>query len=186
MTILFPVPLSVETGKDTVILSGTSAVVTARVTNGSGNYLYLWSPGSMVVNNTYAITETLPLTTGTHFLVRATDTSTGCFSEGSIHVDVEESIGDMLIITNGVTPNGDGNNDVWKIKGIEFFPDNEVVIFNRWGDRIKTLQQYDNVNVFWDGSNEHGKPVPDGTYFYTLTIRGRQNFKGWIQLKRSL
>jgi len=186
MTIRFPVPLVVETGKDTVVLAGTTAVLSARVSGGPGDYLYQWSPGSMVVHNTFAITETVPLSSGTQFLVRVTDAATGCFSEKSFQVTVEKSIDDMLVITNGITPNGDGNNDVWKIKGIEFFPDNEVVILNRWGDRIKMLQHYDNVNVFWDGSNEHGKPVPDGTYFYTLNIRGRKNFKGWIQLKRSL
>ena len=186
MTIRFPVPLTVETAKDTVILAGTTAVLTVRVSNGSGNYLVQWSPGSMVVNPTGAMTETIPLNMGTQFLVRVTDAATECFSENSIYVEVEESIDDMLIITNGITPNGDGNNDVWKIKGIEYFPDNEVVILNRWGDKIKTLRQYDNVNVFWDGSNEHGKPVPDGTYFYSLTIRGKKTFKGWIQLKRSL
>jgi gliding motility-associated-like protein len=186
MAIRFPVPLTVETAKDTVILAGTTALLTAKVTNGSGNYMIQWSPGSMVVNNASANTETVALTLGTQFVVRVTDVATGCFSESNIYVEVEESIEDMMIITNGITPNGDGNNDVWKIKGIEFFPDNEVVILNRWGDRIKTMRHYDNVNVFWDGSNEHGKPVPDGTYFYTLTIRGRKNFKGWIQLKRSL
>jgi gliding motility-associated-like protein len=186
LLVTYQKPLIVDAGKDTSILANTTAILSVKVGNGSGNYTYQWSPGSSVVNNNKAATETIPLKASTQFLITAKDATSGCSSEDDIRITVEESIDDMLLITNGITPNGDGNNDVWKIRGIDSFPDNEVIIFNRWGDRIKMLKHYDNVNVFWDGTNEHGKLVPDGTYYYVLTIKDRKTYKGWIQLKSSL
>ncbi|MFH1118293.1 MAG: gliding motility-associated C-terminal domain-containing protein, partial [Bacteroidota bacterium] len=99
-----------------------------------------------------------------------------------IHVMPKPDVDD-IVIYHGVSPNGDGNNDIWKIKGIEGFPDNEVMIFNRWGDKIKDLSHYDNVNVFWDATNKHNELVPDGTYYYILEIRGVKTFTGWIYVK---
>jgi len=99
-----------------------------------------------------------------------------------IHVLPEPDVNN-LIIYNGLSPNKDGNNDTWKIKGIEDFPDNEVTIFNRWGDKIVHLNRYDNTTVFWDGSNANGNMVPDGTYYYILDIKGMRTFTGWIYVR---
>ena len=85
-----------------------------------------------------------------------------------------------LIIHNVITPNGDGLNDKWIIEGIEEYPENEAMIFNRWGDKIKTFHRYDNAGEAWDGTNEHNARVPDGTYFYILNIKNAGEFKGWI------
>ncbi|MBL7904062.1 MAG: gliding motility-associated C-terminal domain-containing protein, partial [Bacteroidales bacterium] len=99
-----------------------------------------------------------------------------------IHVLPKPSIDD-IVIYNGVSPNKDGTNDTWIIKGIEGFPDNEVRIFNRWGDKIKDLSHYDNVNVVWDGTNSNGELVTDGTYYYIVEIKGLQTFTGWIYVR---
>jgi len=99
-----------------------------------------------------------------------------------IHVLPKPNIEDVVIY-NGISPNGDGINDTWTIKGIEGFPDNEVKIFNRWGDRIRNLSRYDNINVFWDGTNAEGEPVPDGTYYYILEVWGVKTFTGWIYVR---
>jgi len=94
-----------------------------------------------------------------------------------------DNIDDNLIIYNGFTPNGDGFNDSWFIEGIEYYPDNEVLIFNRWGDIIREIHGYDNVNAFWNGTNRHNERLPDGTYYYVLKImyNGMEKFyTGWI------
>jgi gliding motility-associated-like protein len=90
---------------------------------------------------------------------------------------------DDLVIFNGVSPNGDGNNDAWKIKGIEGFPDNEVKIFNRWGTKIWEGKHYDNNNVSWEATNNRGDRVPDGTYYYILEIKDVKTFTGWIYVR---
>lgn len=89
-----------------------------------------------------------------------------------------------LIIYNVITPNDDGDNDTWIIDGIEEFPDNSVVIFNRWGDKINGYDRYDNKTLVWDGTDLRGRLVPDGTYYYILTIKDEGSKNGWIFVRR--
>jgi gliding motility-associated-like protein len=88
-----------------------------------------------------------------------------------------------LIIYNVITPNGDGINDAWIIDGIEEFPDNNVLIFNRWGDEVRSFQHYDNTTTVWKGENNQGKPLPDGTYYYILTINNGGSRTGWVLIR---
>jgi gliding motility-associated-like protein len=95
-----------------------------------------------------------------------------------------DSIREVFPITyNVITPNGDGYNDRWIIDGIEEYPDNSVIIFNRWGDEINAFDRYDNMNHVWGGTNEKNERVPDGTYYYILKIRDVGDFKGWILVR---
>ncbi|MBI3133327.1 MAG: gliding motility-associated C-terminal domain-containing protein [Bacteroidetes bacterium] len=70
----------------------------------------------------------------------------------------------LLDPPNIFTPDGDGVNDVFtfefKSQGIETF---ECIIVNRWGERIKELNE---INATWDGSDKNGDQCPDGVYFY--------------------
>ena len=68
---------------------------------------------------------------------------------------------DSLIIFNGFSPNDDGINDGFTIQGIEAFEDNEICIFNRWGNQIFDQKNYSNDNQ-WTG-DWNGKDLPDGT-----------------------
>jgi gliding motility-associated-like protein len=68
---------------------------------------------------------------------------------------------------NAITPNGDGKNDVLKIDGIEKYPNNELVIFNRWGDILYKAKPYLND---WQGVNQSGGELPEGTYYYVLRL----------------
>jgi gliding motility-associated-like protein len=99
-----------------------------------------------------------------------------------IHVQPLATFEDVFVY-NGFSPNGDGNNDFLVIKGIEGFPENEIFIYNRYGDKIRGLSHYNNHDVIWDGSNTDGKPVPDGTYFYVLKIKDHPAKTGWIFIR---
>ncbi len=70
------------------------------------------------------------------------------------------------VTTNLISPNGDGTNDEFTIYCLENgdFPDNEVSIYNQWGDRVFRAAPYMND---WTGTFE-GEDLPDGTYFYTF------------------
>lgn len=79
------------------------------------------------------------------------------------------------------SPNGDGQNDIWTIPGIENYPENEITIFNRWGDVVADFENYNNANVSWDGSN-NGNELPAGTYFYTIEYTNELKSQGWVKL----
>ncbi|MFB6305813.1 MAG: gliding motility-associated C-terminal domain-containing protein, partial [Flavobacteriales bacterium] len=69
---------------------------------------------------------------------------------------------------NAITPNGDGVNDTWTIPGISNFPNNEVKIYTRWGQRIFFKENYNNGKG-WDGT-QNGTILPAGTYYYVINL----------------
>ncbi|MFB6257982.1 MAG: gliding motility-associated C-terminal domain-containing protein [Flavobacteriales bacterium] len=85
-----------------------------------------------------------------------------------------------LRIPNVFTPNGDGTNDRFHIRGLP--PSSSLRIFNRWGQKV--FEGRGRVND-WDGRNPAGKAVPQGTYHYTLNspyLKDKQ--KGELLLSR--
>ena len=80
-----------------------------------------------------------------------------------------------------MTPNGDGFNDFWYIDNIEFYPDCEVAIYNRYGNLLYSKKGYQND---WDGQY-NGQNLPDGTYYYIISCSGDQDVhKGGITIFR--
>jgi gliding motility-associated-like protein len=132
------------------------------------------------------VTETLPLSFSGWFILSATDMLSGCSRGDSLWIEVLSPVPppppppDCLEVYNVITPNGDGVNDTWIITCIEQHPDNSVQIINRWGDRIRSFERYDNIGQVWDGTNQRGEHVPDGTYYYVLTIKDMDPKTGWI------
>lgn len=90
----------------------------------------------------------------------------------------------QISVFNGISPNGDGNNDVFFIENIDQFPLNNVEIFNRWGQKLFEAKNYDNVNTVWKGTmKDSGTVAPSGTYFYIITLgNGTKPVKGWLEL----
>lgn len=86
-----------------------------------------------------------------------------------------------------VSPNGDGKNDTFFIKGVQFFEFHELIIFNRWGSPVYKSTQYEND---WDGQVNQGVGIggdklPEGTYYYTLDFgNGQGLMKGYIELRK--
>lgn len=82
--------------------------------------------------------------------------------------DPEEACGKT---PNGITPNGDGVNDELVFDELlntsENYPDNEIVIFNRWGDVVYQAKPYQNN---WRGTNNSGDDLPHATYYYILRL----------------
>lgn len=104
-------------------------------------------------------------------------------SDTMVYIRVKKPDLNDLFVFNGVSPNGDGNNDTWKIRGIEKYPDNVIMIFNRWGDKVIEFANYNNTTRSWNGSNENGDPLPNGTYFYILDVKNVGVLKGWIYVR---
>lgn len=88
---------------------------------------------------------------------------------------------DILQASNIVSPDGDGINDVWTIRGIENYPLNELRIFDREGRVLYTTTGYKNT---WD-AKVNGNPLPEDTYYYILYLNpGQEKITGFISVVR--
>lgn len=77
---------------------------------------------------------------------------------------------------NIFTPNNDGSNDLLVFKNLEQYPENELLIYNRWGRKIYQKKPYLND---WNGDNQK-----DGTYYYIVKIPGYKNQEGFVTIVR--
>ena len=90
-------------------------------------------------------------------------------------------------VPEGFSPNGDGHNEFLVIKGLEFYPDHSITIFNRWGNVVYKAKPYNND---WDGTSSGSltignQKLPAGTYFYVIKPGdGSKDITGYIYLAR--
>ncbi|RYG16591.1 MAG: gliding motility-associated C-terminal domain-containing protein [Chitinophagaceae bacterium] len=89
--------------------------------------------------------------------------------------------GSSLNIPNLFTPNGDGTNDTFEIRGLDLFAENDLIIVNRWGNEVFKQTNYRNT---WDGEG-----LNEGTYYYVLRVKETSSsdwkvFKGWVTIIR--
>ncbi|MGE5394364.1 MAG: gliding motility-associated C-terminal domain-containing protein, partial [Candidatus Saccharibacteria bacterium] len=97
-----------------------------------------------------------------------------------------------FFIPEAFSPNGDGKNDKFIIKGLEKYSRVEIEIFNRWGNVVYRSHNYgegEGKDGFWDGLASTGLriasgPVPSGTYYYILKMNGQKNISGALYLDR--
>jgi gliding motility-associated-like protein len=154
-------------------LGAENGTATLTVTGGSAPYTYVWSSGP---TDTLASTDSL--VPGTYTV---TVTDNGNLSQTHTFVILDGTdICDVVIYT-GITPNGDGQNDLWIVDYLELHQPNEVDIYNRWGYLVWHGVDYDNVNVVWDGKTQQGNELPDGTYYWVIR-EGTNVLKGWVEL----
>ncbi|WP_163421727.1 Calx-beta domain-containing protein [Flagellimonas sp. CMM7] len=83
---------------------------------------------------------------------------------------------DEIIVSTAVTANGDNINDLFTITGVEYCNYSfELMIFNRWGDKVYESMDYQND---WGGfapNNSFGNAgmLPSGTYYYIINIKNQ-------------
>ncbi|SDY04226.1 conserved repeat domain-containing protein/gliding motility-associated C-terminal domain-containing protein, partial [Lutibacter oricola] len=86
--------------------------------------------------------------------------------------------GCVIEVFNAVSPNDDGENDVFYIRGIECYSDNRVEIYNRWGGLVFERDHYNNTDRAFKGISEgrltihKSRELPDGAYYYILKYKG--------------
>ena len=125
--------------------------------------------------NTSIVTPIAP----TNYTLSAVDFN-GCVSDIVFTVGINTNCD--VIVYNGFTPNGDGTNDFFVIDNIDKYPNNNVHIFNRWGNKLFSTSRYNNVTNNWDGK-VNGKPVASGTYYYLIVNDNNKVLKkGWVEI----
>lgn len=91
-----------------------------------------------------------------------------------------------LIVYNAISANNDTFNEYLIIENIENYPENKFSLFNRWGDKIFEIENYDNKErVFRGKSNINGEgELVNGTYFYIIeTKQDNLKLNGFLALK---
>jgi gliding motility-associated-like protein len=112
------------------------------------------------------------------------------FSPCFICGDVVETTPSQLVYTplsipKAFSPNGDGFNDTWVIKGLDNYRTNRLTIYNRWETKVYEKTNYQNN---WDGSSYIAgfggeNTLPNGVYFYLLELDNEEPITGYIYLK---
>lgn len=79
-------------------------------------------------------------------------------------------------VVNVFSPNGDEQNDELVFKNLTSFPGNQLMIFDRWGNQVYQKSNY--------GNNWRAEGVSEGTYYYVLTVPGKDDYTGSFTLVR--
>ncbi len=150
-----------------------NGLVQAEVTGGTQPYTYLWNTDNA------DITPTVDgLNAGTYGLIVEDDN--GCTDISTIELVPG---GECLEARKVISPNNDGKNDELIIRCVEGL-NNTLKIFNRWGQMVYQVNNYDNT---WAGTDQDGDLLPESGYFWVLEYddNGQQKvLKGAFTLLR--
>jgi gliding motility-associated-like protein len=123
----------------------------------------------------------------------------GCYAVTAIDTFFNESEFSNIVcvdncptysLPNAFTPNGDGQNELFRPFSYCFIDRVEFRVFNRWGEVVFTTND---PNINWDGTNLQGQPLKEGTYYYSCRYferrvdgitPGPEILKGYIELIR--
>lgn len=156
--IIDPLPTA-NAGPDLFILKGGSSYINGTATG--TDLRYLWQPPVYLDNDTILHPMITPVN-DTSYLLTVTGVG-GCKAKDSLNVVVLENPN----IPNAFTPNGDGINDVWKIRYLDTYNNCEIDIYNRYGEHVFHSTGYATP---WDGRYK-GKPLPVGAYTYIVNTK---------------
>jgi len=161
-----------DAGQDAEISEGASTQL-----NALGGTTYDWSPTSGLSGNGIPDPIASPVSSTTYTV---TTVINGCTFIDVVNVEI------LLLIQppNTFSPNDDGINDTWEIPGIVDYPGSEVLIYDRWGQRVFRSNGYREP---WDGTN-NGNKVSTGTYYYHIQLNELEGqsapYTGFISIIR--
>ena len=171
-----------DAGNDTTICDTIGSIVFNGNTPiiGTGNWIVSIGTG-ILTDATFENTDVFGLSMGTNELIWSISNGVCSASSDSLIIVVESCNIPIieLIVPTGFTPDNDMTNDTWEIIGIDQYPDCQVDIYNKWGNKIFSSKGY---NEFWDGTF-NGKPLPISTYYYVIVLNnGSTPLKGTITI----
>ncbi len=171
-------PLTINSIGDTVICRGDGIILPYEISGGAGNYQILFSNiNYSIVNNSIVFK---PDTPGT-YKITVIDK---CLFKSSYTLFID-TMDCTPHIPNVITPNNDQENDYLHIENLHHYPENKIIIYDRWGLKVFEESPYSGR---WNGKTNSGKELPDGTYYYIFTYKkgnAWNNITGFVTILRS-
>jgi|GEM_PF-6490745 len=169
------IPSAANAGPDQTVFGFTTDLAANTPLIGIGTWT---SPGTGATWSDANLPDGVVSNLGTGFNTLSWTISNGVCpaSTDSMRVEVLN-----FVVPSGFSPNGDGRNDTWVLRGIESYGPAQVIVFNRWEN---VVFQSDNYQNDWQGINAAGSPLADDTYFYLLNLSDGREFKGYVVIKR--
>ncbi len=186
-------PPAIATASASSPIEGSAAIDLTNLISDSDNDLdlttlkILTAPSSGATATLSGLTLTIDYSglsfTGTDVITLQVCDVTGLCTNQQFMIDVAGA----LVIYNAVSPNGDNKNDYLYLEHIDLLPatiQNHVRIFNRWGDEVFQVDNYNNRDRVFTGNNKNGNKLPSGTYFYKISFSsGAETLRGYLVLK---
>jgi len=170
VNVSYSFPSTINLGNDTTLCEGEELTLSAKIVNGT----YLWQDNS--TSSSFNVTEQ-----GTYWAQANNNCGTG---SDTIEVTYKDC-SPVLEVPNVFTPNGDGNNDLFIPVLANWITSYQLIIYNRWGQEIFYSER---LMHGWDGRTSAGIEVPNGTYYWIIKYKGRENseetLKGHVSLLR--
>ena len=144
------------------------------IVSGEGEYEYALFDGSGLLYASYQSSNEFTNVDPGIYTVSIRDIKKNC--------GIVEDMVSVIGFPNVFTPNGDGTNDTWNVKGVTalFQPSTRVLIFNRYGKLLKELSP---LNGGWDGTY-NGEIMPNDDYWFIVKLQDGRIFKSHFTLKR--
>lgn len=188
------------------MLPGVSYPVSFTLPAGTdlSQYTFEWSASSGTIipdnasqNITYIPDNDLSIRIALITLVMTDACGRQYFETHNINMQLDPNNDGKISVPQLLSPNKDGSgNDYLHIKNIELYPDNEITIYNRWGNIVYKEKGYDNSTRFFAGSLKmKSTAVTDGVFYYVLTVNNtftntntnsgsKELIKGYFILRR--
>ncbi|SFG76891.1 T9SS type B sorting domain-containing protein [Pedobacter insulae] len=167
----------IDAPRTVYILAGGERVIPARIknVNSAYHYKYKWTPATGLSNPAILNPIAFPDQDTEYTLTVSIDGF--CDVSEKVLVKVLEQVKPP----NTFSPNGDGTNDVWNILSLDSYPNAEISVFNRNGQKVFSSIGYAKP---FDG-NFRGSPLPVGVYYYIINPKnGRKTITGPLTIIR--
>jgi gliding motility-associated-like protein len=169
-------------GIDRKVCDGEINLNATRPQFGDG-YWITFSPGVVIEDSSKAFSHVTNLNFGNNYFQWTVVNGT-CRDSASVNIYRRDSLECLskIQLPNAFSPNSDGFNDYFVVKGIEDYIKNDFIVYNRWGIIVYEKSNYQNT---WNGVGDDGNPLPDGTYFILLKIDAQEKvYKTYVDLRR--
>jgi len=177
-----------------VLITDVNGNTQTITTDSNGNYSAMLPPGMITITiNEAGLPEGIQQTEGSNPITVNVVADRTVTIENSGFVIPNSN--DSIEIFTALSPNGDGINDEFFIKGLDRFPENTLRIFNRWGVQVFEAERYGQVETPMFKGISQGRvtvskddQLPVGTYFYILNYLDNNNknksISGYLYINR--